>query len=60
MSSSPCPRFGDTSVEIDAIATRWSVLEVAALIGDFVWDDSDADGIQDPDEQGIANVTVNG
>jgi protocatechuate 3,4-dioxygenase beta subunit len=30
-----------------------------AAIGDFVWDDKDADGIQDSDEAGIAGVTVN-
>jgi len=30
-----------------------------ASIGDFVWNDSNADGIQDPGENGIAGVTVN-
>ncbi|MBN1762762.1 MAG: hypothetical protein JW878_06780 [Methanomicrobia archaeon] len=30
-----------------------------ASIGDYVWYDLDEDGIQDPGEQGIANVTVN-
>ena len=29
-----------------------------ASIGDYVWNDLDADGIQDPNEPGIANVTV--
>ena len=28
-------------------------------IGDFVWNDLDRDGIQDPGESGLANVTVN-
>lgn len=28
-------------------------------IGDFVWEDANADGIQDPDEPGIAGVLVN-
>jgi len=27
-------------------------------IGDFVWQDTDGDGVQDPGEPGIANVTV--
>ena len=30
-----------------------------AAIGDFVWEDTDADGIQDAGESGIAGVTVN-
>jgi fimbrial isopeptide formation D2 family protein/uncharacterized repeat protein (TIGR01451 family) len=30
-----------------------------ASIGDFVWDDIDADGVQDPGETGLVNVTVN-
>ena len=31
----------------------------AAKLGDYVWEDSNADGIQDTDENGIAGVTVN-
>lgn len=31
---------------------------VPASIGDFIWYDVDGDGIQDPDEGGLANVTV--
>ena len=30
-----------------------------ASLGDFVWDDLDADGVQDGGEVGVANVTVN-
>lgn len=30
-----------------------------STIGDRVWNDSNANGIQDPDEKGIENVTVN-
>ncbi len=30
----------------------------AGSIGDFVWQDVDGDGIQDPGEAGIANITV--
>ena len=30
-----------------------------ATIGDFVWEDLDSDGIQDPDEPGVEGVTVN-
>ncbi len=32
---------------------------VPGAIGDMVWSDVDADGVLDPDEVGIANVTVN-
>ncbi|MEM7129655.1 MAG: SdrD B-like domain-containing protein [Chloroflexota bacterium] len=37
----------------------WDVgLYIPAIIGDFVWDDLNADGIQDGGEMGIASVTV--
>jgi hypothetical protein len=29
-----------------------------AYVGDFIWIDSDADGVRDPDEQGISDITV--
>lgn len=32
---------------------------IGALLGDFVWEDLDKDGIQDPGEPGIPGVTVN-
>jgi len=32
--------------------------EPCANIGDFVWEDLDGDGVQDPGEAGIENVTV--
>jgi len=35
------------------------VIVTTAEIGDFVWEDLDADGIQDAGEPGIAGVTVN-
>ncbi|MCB0559738.1 MAG: hypothetical protein KDD09_12385, partial [Phaeodactylibacter sp.] len=34
-------------------------VEASATLGDFVFEDLDADGIQDTGEPGIANVTVN-
>jgi len=34
------------------------VIVYPALIGDYVWLDADRDGVQDPDERGIANVTL--
>ncbi|MCH9670195.1 MAG: carboxypeptidase regulatory-like domain-containing protein [Gammaproteobacteria bacterium] len=30
-----------------------------ASLGDFVWEDFNADGVQDPNEPGVASVTVN-
>lgn len=33
--------------------------EITAALGDFVWEDLDADGIQDAGEPGIGGVTVN-
>jgi protocatechuate 3,4-dioxygenase beta subunit len=32
--------------------------DIPASLGDYVWIDMDKDGIQDSDEQGLANVTV--
>jgi uncharacterized repeat protein (TIGR01451 family) len=30
----------------------------SGVVGDYVWDDYDGDGIQDPNEPGLSNVTV--
>ncbi|MDJ0663648.1 MAG: SdrD B-like domain-containing protein [Acidimicrobiia bacterium] len=40
-----------------AIITPTQV-RASSTIGDFVWFDDDKDGIQDPDEDGVPNVTV--
>ncbi|MFM7843755.1 MAG: SdrD B-like domain-containing protein, partial [Planctomycetota bacterium] len=44
---------GDTNLTIDAGFYR------PAALGNFVWNDLDADGQQDSDEPGLAGVTVN-
>ncbi|PHN00639.1 SdrD B-like domain-containing protein, partial [Flavilitoribacter nigricans] len=44
---------GDNYTDLDA-----GILEGASL-GDFVWEDLDGDGVQDPGEPGVAGVTVN-
>ena len=45
---------GVPQVENQALATVYAT----GSIGDFVWNDVDADGIQDPDELPVAGVTV--
>ncbi len=44
---------GESNVDVDAGLYQY------ASIGDFVWSDTDADGVQDGGELGIANATVN-
>jgi LPXTG-site transpeptidase (sortase) family protein len=44
---------GDNNLTVDA------GLHQLAALGDFVWNDSNANGIQDAGEAGIPNVTVN-
>lgn len=47
--------LGQVNTTIDA----GMVSTYEAVVGDFVWDDLDEDGIQDAGEPGIADVTVN-
>lgn len=58
MSGYPCPRFGDTSMEVDAIVTRIRSVVGAGTVGDWVWEDLDGDGVQDPGEPGIEGVVL--
>ncbi|NKB24765.1 MAG: hypothetical protein GKR87_10405 [Kiritimatiellae bacterium] len=44
--------IGETNLTIDVGLTQ------SASIGDFVWNDLDADGIQDVGEPGLANVPI--
>jgi hypothetical protein len=41
--------------------TRWDagMYRNNAALGDYVWEDTDGDGIQDTDESGVSGVTVN-
>ncbi|MGA1796971.1 MAG: SdrD B-like domain-containing protein [bacterium] len=48
----------DTTTEVTGYMTGVDLYQPAA-IGDFVWEDTDADGIQDTGEPGISGVTVN-
>ncbi len=47
--------LGQVNTTIDA----GLVSTYEAVVGDFVWNDTDADGIQDAGEPGLANVNVN-
>jgi uncharacterized repeat protein (TIGR01451 family) len=50
---------GDEDLRLD-FGYNWSPTgTVVGAIGDRVWIDDDADGLQDPGEPGISNVTVN-
>jgi hypothetical protein len=51
--------YGDTTLEIDAIAIRKSVKKpLLGSIGDTVFLDEDRDGFQDIGENGVSGVTV--
>ena len=47
------PDINDVSDDDDAVVTLY------ASLGDYVWEDLDADGVQDAGESGIEGVTVN-
>ncbi len=56
----PATGFTDPFDVVDAdIDTIDIGLQPTATVGDFVWEDLDANGIQDVDEPGFDNVTVN-
>ncbi len=48
----------DGNGRIDTTIFIISITPVTASIGDYVWSDTDGDGIQDSTESGIENVTV--
>ncbi|MEM9805998.1 MAG: SdrD B-like domain-containing protein, partial [Cyanobacteria bacterium P01_D01_bin.56] len=50
--------FGPSSPTSSPIADMAECVVGLSTIGDRIWDDLDGDGIQDPLEPGIANVTV--
>ncbi|MEE9492227.1 MAG: SdrD B-like domain-containing protein [Gammaproteobacteria bacterium] len=47
-----------TACDIGAYEFEQSVASGTGVMGDFVWEDLNNDGIQDSDEPGMANVTV--
>ncbi|HEY8504511.1 MAG TPA: SdrD B-like domain-containing protein, partial [Gemmataceae bacterium] len=52
----------DSDIETDAVQTRsgsGGSGGSGGSIGDYVWDDADADGVQDAGETGLSDVTVN-
>ncbi|MEM1252859.1 MAG: SdrD B-like domain-containing protein [Cyanobacteria bacterium P01_H01_bin.21] len=50
--------FGPSSPTSSPIADMAECVVGLSTIGDRIWDDLDGDGVQDPLEPGIANVTV--
>jgi len=44
---------GENDLSVDA-----GIYEPKASLGDYVWEDDDKDGVQDPSETGVAGVTV--
>ncbi|KAA3640607.1 MAG: DUF11 domain-containing protein, partial [Bacteroidetes bacterium] len=38
---------------------KWDCGDLPNKIGDYVWEDRDRDGIQDPEESGVPDITVN-
>ena len=50
--------FGTSSPTSSPIADMAECVVGLSTIGDRIWDDLDGDGVQDPLEPGIANVTV--
>lgn len=50
------PVFGDTTLEIDAVATRVAVL--LGSISGYKWNDLDGDGVRDPGEPGLEGWTI--
>lgn len=53
-------RFGlrATNLALPAFSNRAAITVVAGAIGDHVWDDADADGLQGPAESGIPSLPV--
>ncbi len=47
-----------TVTDADRLDIDYGGHELPAALGDFVWNDTNGDGIQDPDEPGIPGVTV--
>jgi serine-aspartate repeat-containing protein C/D/E len=43
----------------DALTTIGGAFRIEAVLGDRIWRDNNANGVQDSDEPGIANVVVN-
>lgn len=48
----------DTIAEVRACVTYTYTEEILVCIGDYVWYDTNKDGIQDPGEQGVAGRTI--
>jgi len=54
-----CDKTKTRCVEQKCVPPKVKCPKCTSTIGDRVWNDSNSNGIQDPDEKGVANVTVN-
>jgi hypothetical protein len=52
------PVFGDTTLELDAVATRVSVVVEYGSISGYKWNDLDGDTIKDAGEPGLSGWTI--
>ena len=52
------PVFGDTTLELDAVATRVSVVFEYGSISGYKWNDLDGDRIKDAGEPGLSGWTI--
>jgi hypothetical protein len=53
------PSAGQDGSGLGVYAQRYQQFSNPASVGDFVWQDTNANGVQDPGEPGIDGVTVN-
>jgi hypothetical protein len=62
MDSNPDPVTGDTAtINLEPNEVDWTIdmgIYQPASLGDFVWEDTDGDGVQDPGEPGFPGLVV--
>jgi len=52
-------RTANITISVGVIEDSWDAGVITTGIGDYVWDDTNQDGIQDTGETGVPGVTVN-
>jgi len=54
----PPPLYPDTTLELDAVATRVSLLIVPGSISGYKWNDENENGVWDSGEEGLSGWTI--